>query len=163
MAPDACQFIILSMDRSPKQLWIERGQRIQEAMDRIPGMSQPALAEKVGTSQTTISSIVRGLSSGENHVSSIAEALNVSTEWIMTGLPRAPWEGSEDDEKALEKLALEQHRRFIALLDELQEERRENRRLRDELSEAERHLAVAEERLAVAEERAKNRGKARLH
>lgn len=56
-------------------------------------LSQEQLARKVGVSQGLIAQIEKGTNQGSKHIASIARALNVSADWLETGLgqrDRAP-------------------------------------------------------------------------
>lgn len=62
----------------------EIGVRIQMKMDEI-GISQEKLAAKVGTSQNTISKIIRGIVKNSSFMPDIAEALGVTEPWLRYG------------------------------------------------------------------------------
>lgn len=51
----------------------------------IAKLSQTALADRSGVSQTTIASIESGRAGGSKHMIAIAEALGVPPEWLATG------------------------------------------------------------------------------
>lgn len=76
-----------------QNVYMSIGQRIREARKRI-GMSQAALASKVGIKQPTLSALETGDSEGTTYLASFAAALGVNALWLETGkgeiAPTAP-------------------------------------------------------------------------
>lgn len=61
------------------------GERIKQARRKV-GMTQEGLSEASGVKQQTISKLERGASKGTVSLVPIANALNVSPEWLDTGI-----------------------------------------------------------------------------
>ncbi|MGA4125529.1 XRE family transcriptional regulator [Ralstonia nicotianae] len=61
------------------------GQRVKEAREAVP-MTQEALARAVGVSQGLIGQIESGKNQGSKHIASLARVLNVSADWLETGM-----------------------------------------------------------------------------
>lgn len=60
------------------------GNRVREARTES-GMSQEALARRVGVSQGLIGQIETGINRGSKHLAAIARTLNVSVDWLEMG------------------------------------------------------------------------------
>lgn len=63
------------------------GKRIKLARETFPGgeMTQKALGDAAGISQTTVADIERGRNKGTKHIVDIAKALKVAIEWLNSG------------------------------------------------------------------------------
>lgn len=60
-------------------------ERIQSRMDEL-GLGQEALAKKAGISQTAVFKLVSGKTLQTRKIAELAKALNVSIEWLATGV-----------------------------------------------------------------------------
>lgn len=79
---------------------LEVGQRVRQARSER-SITQTRLAADVGCRPMTISDIENGLSHpAADLIKSIARALNVSIDWILTGEGRGPVEAVPADEVA---------------------------------------------------------------
>jgi phage repressor protein C with HTH and peptisase S24 domain len=74
------------------------GSRIREAR-QAAGLTQKALAQKVGMAQGSLSALETGDSQGTTMIATMAAALGVSPLWLETG--RGPMKGSEERDPLL--------------------------------------------------------------
>lgn len=82
------------------------GTRLREAR-KDAGLSQPALAQKVGLSQTTISDIERGRNAGSTEAAALAAVLGVNALWLAEG--KGPKHPGGKDVQPSPALAAESH------------------------------------------------------
>ena len=77
--------LIVGVKDEPKSL----GQRVAWARERL-GLSQSDLARKAGMTQSAIGNIEAGIRTRPRQLLELAQALNVSQRWLLTGTENRP-------------------------------------------------------------------------